>query len=283
MSAPSSPAITVTLDIEDHLGRYEARGRYVENTRRLLAFLAERGVRGTFFTVGRVAEAAPALVREIAAAGHELACHSYRHTPLDRETPASFRGDTARAKALLEQAGGVPVVGYRAPIFSLTARTRWALDELGALGFRYSSSIVPAPHPLYGYPGAPRTPFRWPGGLVEFPVPLAGIGPLRVPFLGGVYLRYLPGWLIRRWARAQDGTLLWTYLHPYDVDPEEPYAPLPDTATWVSVLTWLKRGGTWDKLGAVLALGTGRPLGEWASDAAFVTGLPNLLEEHSTG
>ncbi len=266
--------ITFTLDVEDHLGRYGADGRYVDNTRRVLAFLAGRGVKGTFFVVGRVAEGAPGLVREIVAAGHELACHSYRHTPLERESPATFRADTGRAKTLLEQAGGVPVVGYRAPMFSLVARTAWALEELRALGFRYSSSILPAAHPRYGYAGVPDTPFRWANGLVEFPVPLARIGPLQLPYLGGIYLRYLPGWLVRRWARAQQAGVPWTYLHPYDFDAEEPYAAMPDTATWVTLLLWFKRGGTWDKLAGLLALGAGKPLGAWAEDRAYVAALP---------
>jgi peptidoglycan-N-acetylglucosamine deacetylase len=270
----TDPRITVTLDVEDHLGQYGRDARYIANTQRILAFLAERKVRGTFFVVGRVAETAPALVREIASAGHEIACHSQRHMPLDRETSESFRTGTARAKEALEQAAGVPVEGYRAPIFSLTARTRWAVDELATLGFRYSSSVLPAANPLYGFPGAPRAPFRWPNGLVEFPVPLAQAGPARLPYLGGIYLRYLPGWLIRRWARARTGDVLWTYLHPYDFDSAEPYAPMPDTATWVSVLLWLNRGGTWDKLAGLIAMGTGKPLGDTASDSAFAAGLP---------
>ena len=273
MSPPPRTAITVTLDIEDHLGRYEAAGRYVDNTRRILAFLAERNVRATCFVVGRIAEAAPGLVREIAA-GHELACHSLRHTPLDRETPATFRTDTRRAKDLLEQAGGVPVLGYRAPIFSLTARTAWALPELAELGFRYSSSVIPAVGALYGFPGVPPTPFRWPSGLVEFPVPVARFGPARLPFLGGVYLRYLPGWLIRRAARSLPDRVLWTYMHPYDFDADEPYSRMPDTALWVSLMLWFNRGGTWNKLAQVLELGVGKPLGELAGNAAYLGALP---------
>jgi len=266
---PSLP-ITVTLDVEDHLGRYEADGRYVANTERVLAFLAERGARGTFFIVGRVAEAAPGLVRKIAAAGHELACHSYRHTPLERESPATFRAETGLAKTLIEQAGGAPVAGYRAPLFSLTPRTAWAVTELGALGFRYSSSIVPAANPRYGYPGVPRTPFRWANGLVELPVPLVRFGPAQLPFLGGIYLRYLPAGLVRRWARARRDGVLWTYLHPYDFDAAEPYSPMPDTAAWISLLLWFKRGGTWDKLAGLLELGVGRPLGVRVNEAELI-------------
>jgi polysaccharide deacetylase family protein (PEP-CTERM system associated) len=271
--------ITVTLDVEDHLGRYEPSGRYIENTRQVLAFLRERKVRGTFFVVGRIGEVAPALVREIVNSGHEVACHSYRHTPLDQETPESFRKNTYRAKDALEQAGGVPVSGYRAPIFSLTHSTRWALHELQKLGFTYSSSILPARHPLYGFAGAPRSPFRWTQGLLEFPVPLAQIGPARLPFLGGIYLRYLPAWMIRRWARNHTSQVLWTYLHPYDFDAAEPYTRMPDTAAWVSLLLWLNRRGTWRKLAGLLDLGAGKPLGEMAADPEFLAGLITASSE----
>lgn len=266
--APTPNPITVTLDIEDHLARYAPDGRYVDNTRRILAFLAERKVRGTFFTVGRVAEAVPKLVREIAAARHEIACHSYRHRTLDRETSQSFREETRRAKDLLEQAAGVPVVGYRAPLFSLTRKTAWALDELSALGFRYSSSVLPAVGAQFGFPGLARLPFRWPNGLVEFPVPLAEFGPVRLPFLGGVYLRYLPGWLTRRLAKQADPkAVLWTYMHPYDFDAGEPWGRMPDTPLWVNLMCWFHRSGTWDKLGKLLDGGTGKPLGDLAAEA----------------
>ncbi|MFI5399770.1 MAG: polysaccharide deacetylase family protein [SAR324 cluster bacterium] len=271
------PAIVMTVDVEDPLQRYDANGRYVENTRRILAFLRERKVRGTFFVVGRAGEAVPWLVREIVGAGHEVACHSYRHVPLHRETPATFRAETARAKEALEQAGGVPVAGYRAPVFSLTARTTWAVDELAGLGFRYSSSILPARNPLHGFPGAPQTPFRWQNGLVEFPVPVVQAGPIGIPYLGGIYLRYLPAWLVLRWARARGADVLWTYLHPYDVDAGEPYARMPDTAAWMSWLLWLNRKGTWAKLAKVLELGPGRPLGELTADRAWADGLPRIL------
>jgi polysaccharide deacetylase family protein (PEP-CTERM system associated) len=266
-------SVTFTLDLEDHLGEYAPNGRYAENTRRVLAFLAERQVRGTFFVVGRVAESVPELVREVAAAGHEVACHSFRHIPLNRETPLSFRTDTLRAKHALEQAAGQEVLGYRAPIFSLTPATQWAVQELGELGFRYSSSVLPAAHPLHGFPSAPRMPFRWSTGLVEFPVPVVRFGPVALPFLGGIYLRYLPSGWIRRWSQRRSDSVLWTYVHPYDFDAEEPYAPLPDAATWVSILLWLNRRGTWRKLATVLESGVGTPLGDYAADPAFVSKL----------
>ena len=115
--------------------------------------------------------------------------------------------------------------------------------------------------------------------MTEFPVPLAQLGPARLPFLGGIYLRYLPTWLIRRWARAHTSPVLWTYLHPYDFDAAETYTRMPGTAAWVSVLLWLNRGGTWKKLGHLLESGAGKPLGEMAADAAFSGALPTVNAE----
>src|SRR5882724_8597685 len=143
--------VVFTLDLEDHRAEYSAESRYPENTRRVLDFLDSLGVRGTVFVVGRLAEASPELVRDVAARGHEIACHSWKHTPLDRDTPRTFQEETRRAKDILEQLSGKAVEGYRAPIFSLIERTRWAIDVLLELGFTYSSSVMPAPNPLYGY------------------------------------------------------------------------------------------------------------------------------------
>ncbi len=269
------PPITFTLDLEDHLGQYMPGGRFETVTYRLLDELATLGIRGTVFSTGRVAESAPALLKRVVAAGHELACHSYRHRTLDRETAQSFREETARAKDLLQQSAGTAVRGYRAPVFSLTARTLWAVDEIAGLGFAYSSSVLPASNPLFGFPGAPRTPFRWPNGLLEFPVPVARVGPVLLPFLGGIYLRYLPSWLIGRLLRSRPAaSVLWTYSHPYNFDAEEPYHRIADTAAWVSLLLWLNRRGALDKLRRLLHGQPGPALGTLAADAAYVGSLP---------
>jgi polysaccharide deacetylase family protein (PEP-CTERM system associated) len=211
--------------------------------------------------VGEIAEAEPDLVREIAAAGHELALHGWRHVVLTEQTPAELADDVRRGKALLEDLAQHEVVGFRAPTFSLVATTVWATDVLLDAGYRYSSSVLPGPSPLYGFPGAPRDPFRWPNGLVELPVPTAGPGRLQVPYLGGTYLRVLPEPLIALVHRRGDRALPWTYVHPYDVDTEEPYWVVPD-AGWMSPALWIGRAGLvakLDRLGA--ALGTfGPPL-----------------------
>ena len=264
------PALTFTLDLEDHRAQREAPARYPAIVRELLPWLAEMGVRGTFFVVGEVAAAEPALVREVAAQGHELALHSYDHTPLTHITPARFRDDTVRGRALLEDISGRAIEGYRAPVFSLTPASRWAVPILAELGFRYSSSILAAPHPLYGYPGLPSAPFHWPEGVLELPAPLATLGAWRLPYLGGFYLRYLPLALIQ-WlrARAPRDELPWTYCHPYDFDVDEAFTPIRDAALWVSVLLWCHRRGTRAKLARLLADGCAPPFAEQIARGDF--------------
>ncbi len=246
--------IVLSIDLEDHTRLYGPGARYVANTVRILDFLDGAGVKATFFTVGRIGRACPELVREVVGRGHDLACHSLDHQTLDQESPESFRAGTAEAKAILEDVAGCAVTGYRAPVFSLTKRTAWAADILHELGFTYSSSVMPAPNPLHGFPDAPRRPFRWPCGLLEIPCPVADVAGLSVPFLGGIYFRYLPTWAITRLQRRVDAAeVLWTYLHPYDFDAAEPFTPVSGASRLTSLLLWMKRGATYDKLGWLLA------------------------------
>lgn len=188
-------------------------------TGRYLDFLERRGARGTFFVVGDAARAAPGLVRRIAAAGHEIACHSDRHVPLDRQDPARFRDDLLRSLDALAAAGAGEVRGYRAPCFSLTARTAWAYEVLAGLGFVYSSSVLPARSPLYGWPGFGAAP-RAMSGVLELPVTLLPWRLLPLPMGGGVYFRVLPAPLLRAAYRKRRGAgeAVSGYLHPYDVD-----------------------------------------------------------------
>ncbi len=232
----------LSIDVEDYFQveafsdvvpreRWDAYTCRVENnTRRLMDLLDEAGVQGTFFVLGWVAERYPALVREIVRRGHELGCHSYWHHPIFRLTPETFRDDTRRAKEAIEQAGGVRVVGYRAPSFSVTARSLWALETLASLGFTYDSSIFPIHHDTYGIPDAPRTPFRVDtpsGALIEYPMTTFRVWGPNLPVGGGGYLRMLPFWYTR-WGvqRLQaEGLPIIAYLHPWEVDPEQPRLP----------------------------------------------------------
>jgi polysaccharide deacetylase family protein (PEP-CTERM system associated) len=260
--------ITFTLDLEDHrpAGRAGFEPRYPAVTRLILERLADRAVTGTFFVVGEVAEADPGLVREVAAAGHEVALHGWRHVPLTGLDADRLRADVRRGRAVLEDLTGQPVAGFRAPTFSLTAATVWATDVLAEEGFTYSSSVLPSANPLHGFPGAPADPFLWPSGLAELPAPVAGIGPAAVPYLGGTYLRLLPARLTSALHARADRRVPWTYVHPYDADVGERFWVVPDTG-WLSPLLWVGRRGVLAKLDALLA-DAGPPLRDRVHEAA---------------
>ena len=202
--------------------------RVEANTLRLLDMFDEVGAKATFFFLGWVAERHPDLVREVVARGHEPACHSYWHRLIYSLTPDEFREDTRRAKDVIEQACGQAVNGYRAPSYSVTRKSLWALDVLTECGFTYDSSIFPIRHDTYGIPEAPREPFRVQtagGTLVEYPLTTfrLPLGP-NFPVAGGGYLRLLPLWYTtmgRRLSRGE-GLPLILYVHPWEIDPEQP-------------------------------------------------------------
>ena len=211
-------------DWDRHPSRVEA------NTDRLLALLAERNVRGTFFTLGWVARKHPALVARIAAAGHEVASHGEWHRRVTTLTPDEFREELRASKAELESAGGRPVLGFRAPSFSIIPGVEWAFDVLLEEGYRYDSSLFPIRRPDYGYPSAPAVPFliERPGGtLLEIPMATTGVLGLRIPAAGGGYLRQFPLALFRRAFREAQaaGYPAAFYIHPWEYDPGQPRLP----------------------------------------------------------
>lgn len=202
--------------------------RVERNTDRILQLLADRGVRGTFFTLGWIAERCPGLVRRIAAQGHEVACHGYSHDLIFRQSRAVFTEETRRAKSVLEELCGQRVLGYRAASFSITKSSLWALDVLIDLGFEYDSSIFPIRHDRYGIPDGPVVPGRYaaPSGrtIVEFPMSTARLYGLSVPVSGGGYFRILPYWMTTRGLHSinRAGQPFTFYIHPWEVDPEQP-------------------------------------------------------------
>jgi polysaccharide deacetylase family protein (PEP-CTERM system associated) len=200
--------------------------RVEQNTERLLELCDRAGVVGTFFTLGWVAERHPALVRRIVAAGHELASHGHAHQRVDSQTPEAFRADIVRAHRLLEDAGGVAVIGYRAPTFSLGPRTPWAPAILAEAGYRYSSSVYPVRHDLYGHPDAPRAPHRHAGTeLWEFPMTTLRVFSKNLPCSGGGFFRLLPYPLFRAALRRCNATQRAPglfYTHPWEIDPHQP-------------------------------------------------------------
>lgn len=199
------------------------------NTRRLLEVFAEAGVTATFFVLGWVARRSPGLVREIQAAGHEVACHGMSHKLIYTQTPQEFAAETRVAKALLEDITGTRIQGYRAATYSITNKSLWALDVLCEVGFTYDSSIFPIKHDLYGIPDAPQVPTRitGPGGgsVVEFPMSTVSMFGIRLPVSGGGYFRLLPYALLRAGLRKLNRRLqrpFVFYLHPWEIDPDQP-------------------------------------------------------------
>ena len=262
-------SLTVTFDLEDNRGSADLEPRYVAMSHRFLDFLRDRGIRATVFVVGEIATVSPELVRRVATDGHELGLHGLRHVDLATVGPKRLRGELEEGLGLLQEVSGGPVRGFRAPIFSLTPGTAWAVEEIAAAGFAYSSSVLPAHNPLHGWPGAPRRPYRWHNGLLELPCPVAGVGRLQVPFLGGIYLRYFPLALSRRLVGGGSGDApLWSYVHPYDIDPDEPFFVMPHAGWPTSRIVHTRRGATLARLESVLgaAGGAGRPLGEIAAE-----------------
>lgn len=204
----------------------------------LLDLLAARGVRATFFVVGEIIARHPRLIRRIVAAGHELGCHTYTHRPLWDMTEAEFDDELARfGQAVAQHLPGLTPRGFRAPTFSLSPATAWALDVLARHGYSYDSSVFPLRNPIYGVSGAPLAPYRPAANLVdsdpdapllEWPMTAWRVGPLTLPVCGGIYLRLLPMPLILHGLRAaQKRGPIVVFLHPWELDPDLPRFTLP--------------------------------------------------------
>jgi len=242
----------------------ESRVEY--NTDAVLALFAESGVKATFFTLGWVAARHPALIRRIVAAGHELASHGWAHQRVFTMQPEVFRADIDRARKTLEDAGGVRVTGYRAPSFSIDARTPWAHPILADEGYAYSSSVAPLKHDHYGWPEAPRYAFRPVVGapLIEVPVTVAEFGGRRMA-TGGGFFRLFPAALTNHAVRqvSAAGQPAVFYFHPWEIDPGQPRvaaAPLKSRLRHYSrlgamagKLRGLIRRHRWDRMDSIVA------------------------------
>jgi polysaccharide deacetylase family protein (PEP-CTERM system associated) len=216
--------------LEPHVPRESWDGlpsRVAGSMGRLLDLLRRHEARGTFFVLGWVAERHPVLVRQIAAEGHEIASHGWDHRRVTHQRPDEFRDSVRRSRELLERLAGAPVVGFRAPSFSLVPGREWALDVLLEEGYRYDSSLFPIRRAGYGYPGVPRDPFRIQrpaGRLVELPPSTVRWGGVNLPAGGGAYFRLLPYALTRAALRdaASRGAPGMFYIHPWELDPGQP-------------------------------------------------------------
>ena len=228
----------LTVDVEDYFqvaafediispSAWDSMEQRVEqNTGRILEILARYDIKATFFIVGWTAERFPVLVRKIKAAGHDIGCHSYLHRKIYDLKPEEFREDTQRAKEILEDITGEEIIGYRAPSYSITRKSLWALDILEELGFRYDSSIFPILHDNYGIPDAPRYEYKLPDhDMMEYPISTALFFGRKIPIAGGGYFRLFPYWFTRMALKKinnQEKKPFIFYLHPWEIDFVQP-------------------------------------------------------------
>ena len=250
MSTTSKILNAMTVDVEDyfHVNAFKhviPTGdwdkwpcRVVKNTQLILELFEQKELKATFFVLGWVAERYPELVREIDQAGHEVASHGYSHQLVFNQERAVFYQETKKSKQMLEDTIGKPVQGYRAASYSITNKSLWALDVLAELGFTWDSSIFPIHHDTYGIASSPEEPYTLTtlsgAKLIEFPLTTAKVLGLKIPAAGGGYFRqypyFLSRWLFRQAGEAVNKPAIF-YLHPWEVDPEQPRIP---NAGWKS-------------------------------------------------
>ena len=251
------------VDVEQWDTRHSRIHRQVDW---LLATLADHDCRATFFALGWLARRHRPMIEAIAHAGHEVACHGFAHDRLHRLTEAQARLDIRTAKAILEDITGQPVIGYRAPTFSLDHRTAWAIDVLAEAGFTYDSSIQPIRRSAYGVPDAPRHPFRLigPGGgeLLEIPPLTWQIGKYRLPVAGGGYFRLFPlRCMLNGIAQAhRAGQPAMLYFHPWEFDPQQPRMPLVGIKRFRTYVG-LRRAGR--RIESLMQRGSGQAVRDW--------------------
>ncbi|UZE97965.1 XrtA system polysaccharide deacetylase [Alkalimarinus alittae] len=239
----------LTIDVEDYFhvaalaksiptSKWDSLECRVEkNTDKLLELFASKNVNATFFTLGWVAERYPQIVKKIAAAGHEVASHGYSHQLIYNQSQEVFKEETHKSKVILEDIIQQDVIGYRAASYSITNQSKWALDILCELGFKYDSSIFPVKHDLYGIPGSPRWPYKLEtdqkNTIVEFPISTFNIANYKLPIAGGGYFRLFPYWFTKLGLGSinRENEPFVFYLHPWEVDPEQPKVQ----ASWFSM------------------------------------------------
>lgn len=250
----------------------------VANTERLLTVLAEANVKATFFVLGWVARQYPELVRGIHHAGHEIGCHGDMHELCYEQGPVRFEEDLRRARNSLEDLVGTPVLGYRAPGFSILSDTSWAFEVIRKLGFAYDSSVFPAPRQHGGFPGAPLHPYSIPlpdgDSLAEFPMTVTRLGPFKIAFAGGGYLRLFPYPLIRAGIAKmnREGHPSCVYLHPREFDPGHPRIAMSATRRFRS---YVNLTSTEPKLRRLLHDFRFRPLAQILKERKLIDATPS--------
>lgn len=259
-------------DVRDQLPNgHKFQDRLKENVAVLLDSLAVNKIKGTFFTVGTLAQRHPHLIREIASQGHEIAAHGHNHTQLTKMTPAEFAADLKRNIRALADAQSSKVVGFRAPTFSLTPKTQWAYEILAEHGVTYSSSVLPARNPLFGWPdfGSHARVVLKNSGVLEIPMTLHAKPLPQVPLAGGVYLRVVP-FALTLWSltRQSHHTPITTYIHPYDVDTAQERFMHPDLNEnkMMNWLMYVNRDKALYRLGQLMERCSVGRYCDWAAD-----------------
>ena len=226
----------LTIDVEDyyHVSGFNSVIKFADwenlesrldiSMGKILKILSHYGVKATFFVLGWVAEKFPTVVKAIHQAGHEIASHSYAHRLIYDQTPDEFQVDMQRSLEVIHSIIGKEVIGYRAPSFSITKQTLWALDIMQNLGIIYDSSVFPTHHDRYGIPDAPVAPYEIRPGLWEFPITTVQVLGYNFPVGGGGYMRLYP-YLLTRWGIQRvnsQGRPAVVYVHPWELDPDQP-------------------------------------------------------------
>jgi polysaccharide deacetylase family protein (PEP-CTERM system associated) len=270
-------ANVLTVDVEEYYhaaifrrgaGAAHAAGcasRVERSMTRLAALMRAHNARATLFFLGEVAAAHPSLLRDLAADQHEIACHGDRHDNVSSLTPKEFRADIRRAKAQIEDVIAQPVIGYRAPNFSIGPSQAWAYEILAEEGFEYDSSLHPIHHDRYGRPDAPRFPYEvWTDGrssLTEFPIGTARMFGINFPIGGGGYFRMLPYSVVSsgiRRVNSREHQPVMFYLHPWELDPGQPRPPMPWADRFRHYVGLEKQEAKLDKLFSEFRFGTAR-------------------------
>ena len=269
-------SIRITIDVENLSGSV-SDASFIRPLTPLLEMLEIHRAKATFFVVGSLASVWSDQLVQISKAGHEIGLHGHTHDKLEILGPSRFRVDLNEGKEILENVIGREVVGFRAPYFSLTKKSAWAHEILFESGFKYSSSVLPAWNPQAGYPTAPRVPFIWASGLVEFPVPTFGFGRLGVPLLGGAYVRLIPNSLFNL-ARVigLQRQYEWSYCHPYDFDTEAKFDRIRDSSLLFSKLLFARRNKMLGRIEKLLAGGPAKSFEEHLTSKDFVDSLPRF-------
>ena len=240
--------LIITIDVEDHTIP-PAEPRFEQAIGPLLKMLETQRVQATFFVVGELVARWDRQLRELIAAGHEVGLHGFTHRRLETLGPVAFSEELRMGVDVIGKHVGVQPAGFRAPYCSITRDTPWAPNLIKEAGFSYSSSVMPAWNPIAGFPDAPRRPFRWQCGLLELPSPVFGIGKMALPVLGGAYLRLMPRFVVQLASRGRSADRGdWTYVHPYDIDTNEPFFRVPDQSWIEARLMFARRMHMFDRV-----------------------------------